>query len=115
MTRPKSERLKTLQGTARPGRARADPHACESLMEAPPAPAYLTPSAAGEWDRLASILVERSVLTRGDLRALELLAETLASCRAFAVAVATDGTLIESARGRKANPALAGLGTARAQ
>ncbi|MEP7301716.1 MAG: phage terminase small subunit P27 family [Caldimonas sp.] len=116
MSRPVSIAVKTLRGTARQDRQKAKLDPAARLVDVPPAPRHLSAAAAAEWDRLAADLVALGTLTAADLRALELLVQTLDSCQTFAAAIERDGLLIESGGGAmKAHPGLAGLGTARAQ
>ena len=115
MPAPTSSHTKALRGTARADRQKPA-GAAERLTAVPKAPPTVSDAAKAEWQRLAPILVNAGTLTANDLRALELLAETLASAAAFAAVIAKDGTLIEGAGGtRKAHPALQALATARAQ
>ena len=76
----------------------------------------MSKASRAEWRALAAVLVEAGTLTASDLRALELLADTLTSCAEFAAIIARDGVLITGPSGApKAHPAVAGLGQARAQ
>lgn len=109
------EATKELRGTSRADR-KHPPSTVERLTTNPAAPKHLSAGAAAEWRKLAPLLVKAGTLTRADLRALELLAETLASAAEFAGVIARDGTLIDGAGGsKKAHPALQALATARAQ
>lgn len=110
-----SQQLKNLRGTARPSRTIA-PGAHARLDKAPSPPASLSDAAQVEWRALAGILVSGGMLTKGDLRALQLLAETLASVASFAAIVEREGTTVAAgAGGVKAHPALGALATTRAQ
>nr|WP_313010702.1 phage terminase small subunit P27 family [Brucella intermedia] len=42
-----------------------------ALTKAPPAPAHLTPAAKAEWRRVMPQLIERRIITRGDLAGIE--------------------------------------------
>ena len=111
----RSNALKAAAGTLRPGRIRATP-AGERLLEVPKPPAGLDPAAAAEWKRLAPLLVEVGTLTAADLRALQLLAETLASAAHLAETVKREGyTVPGAAGGVKSHPCLVALAQARAQ
>lgn len=98
-----SEASKRLAGTFRP--ARAVPPA-ERLTAPPRAPAGMSKAAAAEWRRLAGVLVHNGVLSAGDLTALGLLAEALATAREMRAVVMAEGLLVQGDRGaRKAHPA----------
>ncbi len=101
-----SDGLKLIRGTGRRDRdGRHDPTA--RLAKAPRPPGHLSPRAAAEWRHLARELVETGVLTGADLRALELLAETLALEADMRAIVAREGATIAGAEGgRKGHPAL---------
>lgn len=105
---------KTVQGTLRNGRKTAVAHT--RLTRVPAPPERLSDGARDEWRRLAPPLVAARTLTAADLRALEMLTETLATADAMAQVVRTEGTTIEVGSGtRKAHPALQALAQARAQ
>lgn len=108
-----SDRTKTLRGTARTRKPAA---AGDRLTVAPRPPRSLSRAAAAEWRALAPVLVDTGVLTRADLRGLQLLAETLASASELAEVVRVEGTTITGSSGAtKAHPALTAIATARAQ
>jgi P27 family predicted phage terminase small subunit len=112
---PKPEHLKQLYGTARKDRQRAAA-AGDRLTEPPDAPSTLSAGARAEWHALAPILVEMETLCRGDLRALEQLAETLATQRELQAVIEAEGVLLQTAAGGyKTNPAMRSLETARNQ
>lgn len=104
MSRHANLTTKALRGTDRADRNR---HVTsERLTEVPPAPTHLSGRAQQEWDGLAVAAVGMGVLSRADLRALELLATTLASVSILEEQIARDGMLITSSTGAiKANPA----------
>jgi hypothetical protein len=77
MARHTSKASKTLRNTGRIDR-QPKPTALDRLEIPPPAPPSLSESAVIEWDWLARATVETGVLCGCDLRALALLAETLA-------------------------------------
>lgn len=89
MTQRTSHQLKAIRGTARADRAPKSTGG-ERLTEAPLPPAGMSELAAAEWRQLADVLVRSGMLVESDLRALELLAETLA----------TEAQLREILRGR---------------
>jgi len=111
----KAAHLKAIAGTARPDRgAKADPAA--RLVEAPKPPAHLSERAAVEWHRLAPAAVGLGTLSAADLRAFELLAETLATAEEARLTVAAEGYSTGTADGgRKPHPAVRVMETARAQ
>ncbi|MBJ6131524.1 phage terminase small subunit P27 family [Ochrobactrum sp. Q0168] len=43
----------------------------DALTKAPPAPAHLTPAAKAEWRRVMPQLIQRRIITRGDLAGIE--------------------------------------------
>lgn len=111
----RSNASKAARGTLRADRMKQVP-AGERLLEVPKPPAGLDPAAAAEWKRLAPLLVEVGTLTAADLRALQLLAETLASAAHLAETVKREGyTVPGAAGGVKSHPCLVALAQARAQ
>ncbi|MBV8589794.1 MAG: phage terminase small subunit P27 family [Acetobacteraceae bacterium] len=115
MPQRKSDTLKLISGTSRRDRLpRSDPTL--RLTEPPAPPSHLSERAAAEWNRLAQELVAAGVLTGGDLRSLELLAETLALEAEMRTLIAAEGATIPSGEGgRKGHPALKIATDARAQ
>ena len=108
-----AERTKQLRGTSRPGR-RIESAAPARLTRAPVASASLSDAAKAEWQRLVPCLIAAGTLTTSDLRALELLAETLATSAELAEIVRSEGTTVSAGSGgTKAHPALTGLAQAR--
>lgn len=106
----KTPELKAIAGTARPSRAK---HASlAQLQHVPPAPDSLSARARLEWDRIAPLAVTVG-LASADLRALELLCETLALADELAGIIRTEGVTISSGEAIKAHPALAALAGAR--
>jgi len=117
MTMParRSVAAKTAAGTLRPARAKQVP-AGDRLLEAPPPPPGVSPGAAAEWTRLATDLVAVGTLTAADLRALQLLVETLAAVADLAATIGREGYTVPGAGGGvKSHPALVALAQARAQ
>lgn len=110
-----SNARKAAAGTLRPARVRQVP-AGDRLLDPPKPPAGLSKAAADEWKRLAAALVEVGTLTRGDLRALQLLSETLAAVADLAATIAKEGfTVAGVGGGVKSHPCLVALAQARAQ
>lgn len=86
------------------------------LKRAPPPPAHLSDRAAAEWRRLARVCVDLWTLTTADLRAFELLCNTLAMESEAREALAREGlTLAAGSGGRKAHPAVKVAESARNQ
>ena len=106
--------LKQVRGTARRDRK---PHDTTVRLVRPPRPpAHLSQRAAAEWRYLAHELVQAGILTGADLRALELLAETLAMEGEMRAVIAAEGATIPAAEGgRKGHPALKIATEARSQ
>ena len=110
-----SETKKALLGTQRPDRKKV-PSTHGRIEKTPAAPARLSLLARNEWNDLAPLLTEAGTLSGSDLRALELLCETLASASEFADIVRKEGaTVPASGGGTKGHPALQALATARSQ
>ena len=78
MSQRLSSQLKAFRGTHRPDRT-PTPTALDRLRAVPPPPAHLSERAKIEWVPLATSCVELGTLTSADMRALELLAEVLAT------------------------------------
>lgn len=106
----KTPELKALAGTARPSRMKQA--SLERLDTAPPAPSHLSDGARREWARIAPEAI-RVGLSTPDLRALELLCETLALADELAAIIRREGVTITSAEATKAHPALAAQAQAR--
>lgn len=73
----KSNATKALAGTLRADRLKGV--AVGQLTVAPPPPDGMSSRATVEWVRVAPLVVSLGLLSASDLRALELLAETLAT------------------------------------
>jgi len=115
MPQYKNEALKLISGTARRDR-QSRSHAGERLVSPPGPPEHLSDRAAAEWRRLARELVEAGSLTGADLRALELLAETLALEAEMRALILAEGATIPAGEGgKKGHPALKLATEARAQ
>jgi P27 family predicted phage terminase small subunit len=115
MPHRKSNTLKLISGTARRDR-QPQSHWGERLVSVPEPPAHLSDRAATEWRRLARELVEAGSLTGADLRALELLAETLALEAEMRALISAEGATIPAGEGgKKGHPALKIATDARAQ
>ncbi len=88
----------------------------DRLTKAPLAPKTLSQNAKQEWKVLASVLVELGTICKADLRALEMLCEILADASRLQKMVNIEGLLLETGTGgKKANPAVKSLETARNQ
>ncbi|MDN7458178.1 MULTISPECIES: phage terminase small subunit P27 family [Burkholderia] len=110
----KSNAIKALAGTLRADRLKGI--AAEQLDIAPPPPAGMSSRAAAEWVRVAPLVVSLGLLSASDLRALELLAETLATEVRLRETLDREGlTIATGTGGSKAHPALRALSDARAQ
>ncbi|WP_232429876.1 phage terminase small subunit P27 family [Burkholderia ubonensis] len=81
--------------------------AADQLTVAPPPPDGMSSRAAAEWDRVAPLVVSLGLLNASDLRALELLAETLATEAQLRETLDREGlTIATGTGGSKAHPAL---------
>src|SRR5438132_6348292 len=99
-----SRNRKITAGTYRSDRQRRSP--IEPLKTPPPPPDYLSKAARIEWLWLAQKCVDVGCIVESDLRALALLAETLASERKLRAQVERDGhTYIDTNKNIRANPA----------
>ncbi|WP_254608128.1 phage terminase small subunit P27 family [Burkholderia lata] len=109
----KTNVAKALSGTLRTDRLKGI--ASKHLTVAPP-PAGMSSRAATEWVRVAPLVVSLGLLSGSDLRALELLAETLATEAQLRETLDREGlTIATGTGGSKAHPALRALSDARAQ
>jgi len=110
-----SSEAKRSRGTSRPDRE-TKPTAVDRLLVAPEPPASLSDRARVEWDGLARVTVELGVLTTADLRALELLAEALATEAELRALLRVEGLTIPGAGDNsKAHPGCKLLETTRNQ
>lgn len=104
--RRKSNLAKAIRGTARHDRVPKKDHAAR-LSRAPTPPAGLSEAAAAEWRRLAPSAVSIGTLTLADLRAFELLCETLAAEREARSTLQREGMSTSTGDGgRKPHPAV---------
>jgi P27 family predicted phage terminase small subunit len=111
----KSTRLKVVTGTDRAARKPARDPAVR-LDKCPSVPATISDDAKPEWKRLAPIAHRLGTLAEADLRAFELLCETLATERQARAEVASAGMTTATADGGlKPHPAVRIMETARAQ
>jgi P27 family predicted phage terminase small subunit len=110
-----SAKVKQLRGTVRADRLpKLD--AGTRLTEPPSPPHSLSPFALREWRTLAPLCVELGVLTRADLRALELLCQVLATEAELRALLEKEGLLIPGAGGNsKSHPAVKMLESTRSQ
>ncbi|HDR8861634.1 TPA: phage terminase small subunit P27 family [Burkholderia territorii] len=110
----KSNATKALAGTLRADRLKGI--SADQLTVAPPPPDSMSSRAAAEWVRVAPLVVSLGLLSASDLRALELLAETLATEAQLRETLDREGlTIATGTGGSKAHPALRALSDARAQ
>jgi P27 family predicted phage terminase small subunit len=111
-----SSEAKHKRGTARPDREPRQHSALHRLTVVPVAPERLSARARAEWNALAKVCVQLGVLTGGDLRSLELLAEVLASEAELRALLAVEGFVIPGAgNNSKAHPATRLLADTRSQ
>ena len=88
----------------------------QALQEPAPPPDTLSAGARKEWLALMPVSVELQTITRADLRAFEQLCEVLNTVSQLQALVKAEGHLIDAANGgKKANPAVRSLETARNQ
>ncbi|WP_080429495.1 phage terminase small subunit P27 family [Burkholderia ubonensis] len=110
----KSNVTKALAATLRADRLKGI--AAEQLDTAPSPPNCLSSRAVVEWNRVAPLVVSLGLLTVSDLRAFELLTETLATEAQLRETLDREGlTIATGSGGSKAHPALRALSDARAQ
>ena len=106
---------KQLAGTQRASRAKPT-QSHGRIARTPAPPERLSILAIDEWKALAPLLTKAKTLSGSDLRALELLCETLASATEFAEIIRKEGATVAAAGGgTKGHPALQALATARSQ
>ncbi|TKA98541.1 phage terminase small subunit P27 family [Cereibacter changlensis] len=70
------------------------------------APAWLSPAAVAEWDRVMPILAERRILTVADLGGLENYCTAIGTVREMEAMMQTDGRVIATENGLKRHPAV---------
>jgi P27 family predicted phage terminase small subunit len=111
--RRRTNLAKLRTNTLRKGRGpKADMAA--RLFRAVPPPANMSERAKAEWKRLMPVVIALGTMSRCDLRAFQLLCETLATATEAAELVAKQGmTIPTGSGGRKAHPALRVLADAR--
>jgi P27 family predicted phage terminase small subunit len=109
----KPEAAKRRSGTYRPGRAMRSPKAAAALS-VPLAPGYMTELGKVEWRRLAPLIHAQRTLAAADLRAFELLCETLATGAMAQAAIAAGGLTVVTPMGARAHPAVKIMEAARA-
>ncbi|MDX1486591.1 MAG: phage terminase small subunit P27 family [Acidiferrobacterales bacterium] len=109
-----SKKRKQLSGTTRKDRDRGTSGV--TLKRCPAPPKHLTDRAKKEWRRLAPIAHGNGYLGKSDLRAFELLAESLATESEMRELVVNEGVTVSGGSGGlKAHPALKAMETARNQ
>lgn len=102
----KPRALKALAGTLRPDRDHAEPEA--QPVKRPRCPVDLPEAARPYWRRLARVLGDAGLLTKGDVVALADLALTLARLAAAEAEISKYGLLLEGRQGGLVkNPLLA--------
>lgn len=111
---PRAERITKAQaGTLRADRLKGI--AADQLDLAPP-PDGMSSRTAGEWTRVAPLVVSLGLLTASDLRGLEVLADTLATKAQLRETLNREGlTVATGPGGSNVHPALRALSAARAQ
>ncbi len=110
-----SAQTKRLRGTLRDDR-KPKLDVAARLRTAPPAPKHLSPRAKEEWRRVAPAVIGLGTLTTADLRAFELLAQTLATATEATELLAVSGLSCATADGGlKPHPCVRILETARTQ
>lgn len=113
MTRQVATTRRAARGTLR--RDRIGSAIATRLERVPPPPHGLSAAARTWWRRLVRTGMELGTITRADLPALQMLAETMAGCDDLRAAIAREGlTVAAGGGGRKAHPALRALQSARA-
>ena len=106
---------KQVAATQRADRSKP-PQSHGRIARTPTPPERLSSLAIDEWKALAPLLTKAKTLSGSDLRALELLCETLASATEFAETIRKEGATVPAAGGgTKGHPALQALATARSQ
>lgn len=105
MSKRLSPEAKRTRGTARPDRS-IKSTAVDRFKEPPAPPQGLSDRAKQEWLELARVTTELGVLTSADLRALALLAETLATEGELREVLRREGlTILGANENSKAHPA----------
>lgn len=78
----------------------------DAVIKAPAAPAWLSKDAKGEWRRVLPILVQRRILTTGDLGSLENYCTAIGQVREMERHLQEHGHVIEVEGVLKRNPAV---------
>jgi P27 family predicted phage terminase small subunit len=99
----KTDADKKVAGTFRPDRAKRPP-VIQGMSAIPAAPEHLTTLARNEWAGLAPVLAALRTVAPADLRALEMLCETLGTAQQAQAVIATGGLTIGSVRSGKIRP-----------
>jgi P27 family predicted phage terminase small subunit len=111
--RRKSNLLKFSRRTLRTGRGPKEDLASRLNRAAPP-PSMLSDRAKKEWRKLMPAVMAIGTISRCDLRAFQLLCETLATAVEAAELIEKEGmTILAGSGGRKAHPAIKVLEGAR--
>ncbi|MGF7160338.1 P27 family predicted phage terminase small subunit [Rhodoligotrophos appendicifer] len=78
----------------------------QAIDAVPSAPAWLSKDAKAVWRQVAPLLVERRILTQGDLGTLESYATSTGLVRDMQRAINKDGAIVATDKGPKRHPAL---------
>ena len=106
---------KQLSGTARADRT-PKRDVAQRLLTPPKPPSHMSPRARAEWRRIAPAVVGLGTLTTADLRAFEMLAQTLATATEAMETLEASGLSVPTADGGlKPHPCVRIMETARAQ
>jgi len=77
-----------------------------AIQKAPAAPSWLSVEAKKEWRRVVPVLIERRILTTGDLGSLENYCTAIGQIREMEAVLQSQGHVIEIAGTPKRNPAV---------
>lgn len=102
MSAKKPERLKVVQGTARPDRQAPQPPRSNAGAEVPEPPEWLDDHGTAKWRELIPDLANRQLLTGTALSLLELLCEAWSDYRAARSVIRESGSSYASKKGEEA-------------
>lgn len=77
-----------------------------ALVSSPKAPAWLTKQAKAEWQRIMPLLIERKILTEADMGSVENYCVATGQIREMQELIGREGSVVDSARGPRAHPAV---------
>jgi P27 family predicted phage terminase small subunit len=77
-----------------------------AVASIPPAPAWLSKEARGEWRRIMPLLIERQILTLADMGSVENYCIAIGQVRATQAVITTEGLTIQTTNGLRAHPAV---------